>query len=204
MLLTGRRLRQVVEEQVAARLSEDRRTEREILRYVATAHSAGVAIPAELLESLLPGHDLIPALAVLKREHLVVAEDGNRWLGLHELRSEVARDYLHQFPPPAAATTVRHLVEHLSVDDASRIIEVYARQDADLVPAAEAVAGMLRSSDIHAGDATRLVASLAMADAFRHARTCLKVIEDRRPRNLDLSPRPQRIRCWEQARCHIR
>ena len=39
----------------------------------------------------------------------------------------VARDYLHQFPPPAAATTVRRLVEHLSVDDASRIIEVYAR-----------------------------------------------------------------------------
>ena len=185
MLLTGRRLKQVVEDQVAARLSEDRRTEREILRYVATAHSAGVAIPAELLESLLPGHDLTPALAVLKREHLVVAEDGNRWLGLHELRSEVARDYLHQFPPPAAATTVRRLVEHLSVDDACRIIEVYARLDADLVPAAEAVSGMLRSSDIHAGDATRLVASLAMADAFRHARTCLEVIEDRRPRSLD-------------------
>ena len=185
MLLTGRRLKQVVEDQVAARLSEDRRTEREILRYVATAHSAGVAIPAEVLESLLPDHDLTPALAVLNREHLVVAGDGNRWLGLHELRSEVARDYLHQFPPPAAATTVRRLVEHLSVDDASRIIEVYARLDADLVPAAEAVSGRLRSSDIHAGDATRLVASLAMADAFRHARACLEVIEERRPRSLD-------------------
>ena len=185
MLLTGRRLKQVVEGQVAARLSEGRRTEREILRYVATAHSAGVAIPAEVLESLLPGHDLTPALAVLSGEHLVVTDDGNRWLGLHELRSEVARDYLHQFPPPAAATTIRRLVEHLSVDDASRIIEVYARQDADLVPAAEGVAGMLRSSDIHAGDATRLVASLAMADAFRHARKCLEVIEDRRPRSLE-------------------
>ena len=185
MLRTGRRLKQVVEEQVAARLSEDRTTEREILRYVATAHSAGVAIPAELLESLLPGHDLTPAFVVLNREHLVVVDSGNRWLGLHELRSGVARDYLHQFPPPAAATTVRRLVEHLSVDDASRIIEVYARLDADLVPAAEAVSSRLRSSDIQAGDATRLVASLAMADAFRHARTCLEVIEDRRPRSLD-------------------
>ena len=111
MLLTGRRLKQVVEEQVEARLSKDRKTEREILRYVATAHSAGVAIPAEVLESLLPSHDLTPALAVLNREHLVVAGDGNRWLGLHELRSEVARDYLHQFPPPTAATTIQHLVE---------------------------------------------------------------------------------------------
>ena len=185
MLLTGRRLRQVVEEQVAARLSEGRRTEREVLRYVATAHSAGVAIPAEVLESLLPGRDLAPALDVLKREHLVVADDGNRWQGLHELRSEVARDYLHQFPPPASATTVRRLVEHLSVDDACRIIEVYARLDAELVPAAEAASGMLRSSDIRTGDATRLVASLAMADAFRHARACLEIIQDRRPRNLD-------------------
>ena len=97
ILLTGRRLRQVVEEQVDARLSQERRTEREILRYVATAHAAGVAIPSKVLEPLLPGHDLTPALAVLNREHLVVADDGNRWLGLHELRSEVARDYLHQF-----------------------------------------------------------------------------------------------------------
>ena len=185
MLVTGHRLKQVVEDQVAARLSEDRRTEREILRYVATAYSAGVAIPAEALESLLPGHDLTPALAVLNREHLVVAGDGNRWLGLHELRSEVAHDYLHQFPPPAAATTIRHLVEHLSVDDASRIIEVYARQDADLVPAAEAVSLRLRSSGIHTGDATRLVSSLAMADAFRHASACLEVIEARRPKNLE-------------------
>ena len=185
MLLTGRRLRQVVEEQVAARLSKDRKTEREILRYVTTAHSAGVAIPAEVLGSLLPDHDLTPALAVLKREHLVLADGGNRWQGLHELRSEVARDYLQGFPPPTAATTVRRLVEHLSVDDACRIIEVYARQDADLVPAAEAVSLRLRSSEIHTGDATRLVASLAMADAFRHARACLEVIEARRPENLE-------------------
>ena len=185
MLLTGRRLKQVVEGQVEARLSADRRTEREILRYVATGHSAGVAILAEVLESLLPGEDLTPALAVLDSEHLVVADDGNRWRGLHELRSEVARDYLHQFPPPTASTTVRHLVENLPVDDTCRIIEMYARLDADLVPAAEAVAVRLRSPDIRAKDASQLVESLAMADAIRHARACLEVIETHRPRSLD-------------------
>lgn len=185
MLLTGRRLRQVVEDQVEARLSEDRKIEREILRYVATAYSAGVAIPAEALEALLPGQDLTPALAVLESEHLVVADDGNRWRGLHELRSEVARDYLHRFPPPTTAATVRHLVENLPVDDARRIIEMYARLDADLTPAAEAVSEKLRSPDIRTGDATRLVESLAMADAFRHARACLEVIEVHRPKGLD-------------------
>ena len=185
MLLTGRRLRQVVEEQVAARLSEDRRTERDILRYVTTAHSAGVAIPAETLELLVPGIDLIPALAVLDREHLVIAQGGSRWLGLHELRSAVARDYLHQFPPPAAASTLRQLVENLPVEDACRIIEEYARLDADLVPVAEAVSGILHSPDTRASDCAQLVASLAMADAFRHARACIQIVEAHRPRNLD-------------------
>ncbi len=185
MLLTGRRLRQVVEEQVEARLSEDRVTEREILRYVATAHAAGVAIPAEVLEALLPGEDLTAALTVLASEHLVVTDDGNRWRGLHELRSEVARDYLHRFPPPTAAATVQHLVANLPVADARRIVETYARLDEDLAPAAEAVSVRLGAPDIRAGDSAQLVESLAMADAIRHARTCLEVIETHRPRSLD-------------------
>ena len=185
ILLTGRRLQRVVEEQVEARLSEDRKTEREILRYVATAHAAGVAIPADALEALLPGQDLTPALAVLDSEHLVVADDGNRWRGLHELRSEVARDYLHRFPPPTVAVTVRHLVKNLPVEDACRIIEAYAGLEADLAPAAEAVSERLRSPDIRTEDAARLVESLAMADAFRHASACLEVIEGRRSKSLE-------------------
>ncbi len=185
MLLTGRRLKQVVEDQVAARFTEDRQTEREVLRYVATAHSAGVAIPADVLESLLPGRDLGSALFVLDREHLVIAGDGDRWQGLHELRSGVARDYLHQFPPPPVSITVRRLVEHLPVEDACRIVEVYARLGEDMLPAAEGVSQILTSSGICARDAVRLVRSLAMADAFVHARACLEVIEDLRPSSLD-------------------
>lgn len=185
MLLTGRRLRQVVEDQAAVRFTENRRTEREVLRYVATAHAAGVAIPAEVLESLLPGCDLGPALFVLDREHLVIAGGGDRWQGLHELRSGVARDYLHQFPPPPMSTTVRRLVEHLPVQDACRIVEAYARLGEDLMPAAKGVSQILTSSGICARDAARLAKSLAMADAFQHARVCLEVIEDFRPSNLD-------------------
>ena len=185
MLLTGRRLRQVVEQQVAARMVAERKIERDILRYVATAHSAGAALPAAVLGTLLPDQDLAPALARLDREHILVADDRNRWMGLHELRSEVARDYLHRFPPPTMAITIRHLVEHLPVSDACRIIEVYARLDADLVPATETVSAILRGSDISAAEGAQLVSSLAMADAFRHARACLRAIEGRRPNSLD-------------------
>ena len=185
MLLTGRRLQQVVEEQVAARMSEERATEREILRYVATAHASGVPLPADVLGALIPGRDLTSALSLLHREHILIADDESRWQGLHELRSIIARDYLHQFPPPTAAITIRNLVEHLSARDSSRIIESYARLHANLAPAAEVVSEILNSRDVSADDGAHLVSSLAMADAFRHARDCLRVVEDMRPERLD-------------------
>ena len=185
MLLTGRRIQQVVEEQVAARLVEERATEREILRYVTTAHAAGVSIPAEALGTLIPERDLTPSLSTLRQEHILVSDHESRWQGLHELRSTIARDFLHKFPPPTTATTVRRLVEHLPTSDSSRIIEAYARLDADLVPAAEVVSEILSAPDTSAEDGARLVASLAMADAFRHARECLSVIEGLRPQGLD-------------------
>ena len=185
LLLTGRRLKQVIEEQVEARFAEERATEREILRYVATAHAAGVPVPAEVLRNLIPDQDLTQALYVLHREHILVSDDASRWQGLHELRSTIARDFLHHLPPPTIATTVRHLVEHLPARDASLIIEAYARLGADLVPAAQAVSEILSSRDISAGDGTLFTSSLAMADAFSHARECLRVVEDLRPQRLD-------------------
>ena len=187
MLLTGRRLRQVVEEQVSARMVVERSTEREVLRYVATAHAIGVSLPAEVLGTLIPGHDLASALSLLNREHILVSDDSSRWHGLHELRSTIARDYLHQFPPPTTATTIRHLVKHLPARDASRIIEAYAQLNTDPVPAAEAVSEILSSPDVCAEDAALLVSSLAMADAFRHARECLRVVDRLRPKGLDPS-----------------
>ena len=185
MLLTGRRLQQVVEQQIAARLVEEKATERDIIRYVATAHSAGVSLPAGVLEQLLPDKDLTPALAVLRREYILVADGGTRWRGLHEFRSTIARDYLHQVPPPTAATTIGHLVEHLPAADARSVVEDYARQEADLSPAIEAISQILNSRNVAAEDGAQLVASLAMADAYQHARECLRVIESRSPRGLE-------------------
>ncbi len=185
MLLTGRRLQQIIEQQMAARLVEGKATERDIIRYVATAHSAGVSLPVAVLERMLPDRDLAPALAVLQREHVLIADGGTRWRGLHELRSTVARNYLHQFPPPTAATTIGHLVEHLPATDARRIVEDYARLDDDLAPAIEAISTILRSQNVSAEDGAQLVGSLAMADAYHHARECLRVIEGLRPPGLD-------------------
>ena len=152
---------------------------------MASAHSAGVSLPVEVLEELLPDKDLTPALAILRREHILVVDEGTRWQGLHELRSTIATEYLHQFPPPTAATTIGHLVEHLPAADASRVVEDYARLDADLTGATEAISSILNSPGTSGDDSAQLVASLAMADAYRHARDCLRVIESLRPQGLD-------------------
>ena len=185
MLLTGRRLQQVIAEQVSARLVEGRTTEREILRYVTTAHAAGVSLPAEVLGTMIRGLDLPPALTRLDREHILTSDEEGRWQGLHELRSRIVRDSLHKLPPPTLATTVQNLVEHLPARDASRIIEEYARLDADLVPTAEAVSRLLNSGSVGPEEGAQLVSGLAVADAFRHAQACLIVIEKLRPSKLD-------------------
>ena len=124
-------------------------------------------------------------MVLLDQEHILVADGGNHWRGVHELRSTVARDYLHQFPPPTMAVTIRRLVESLSTGEASRVIELYARSEVDLKPAAEAVSRILGSGRLNAENGARLVRALGMADAFRHARMCLRVIEDNRPSSLD-------------------
>ena len=185
MLLTGRRLKQVVEQQVADRFGEQRATERAILKYVTTAHAAGVSVPAESLQALLPDKDLTLPLSVLNREHLIVADGQSRWLGLHELRSGVARDSLHSLPPPTLAVTVQDLVAHLPVGDAGRVIEFYGHAGIDLMPAVTAISKRLNSGDINAADCTRLLDSLAMADAFRHARECLSIVDSLRPEHMD-------------------
>ena len=76
-------------------------------------------------------------------------------------------------------------MKHLPARDASRIIESYARLNANLAPAAEVVSEILNSRNVTADDGAQLVSSLSMADAFNHARECLRVVDDLRPERLD-------------------
>ena len=105
--------------------------------------------------------------------------------GLHELRSRIARDYLHKFPPPTLATTIQNLVEHLPARDSCRVIEEYAQFDADLVPVTEAVSQILSSGKVGPEEGAQLVSGLAVADAYRHVKACLIMIEKLRPSRLD-------------------
>lgn len=104
LVTTGRRLRQVLGEQVASLNSDHLR--RDVLRVICGAHLLGSAVPADALPAILGSGvaDVSDALQRLSGEHLVV-EEGVAWHGLHDLRTEILFDLLHSSPPPTLGAT---------------------------------------------------------------------------------------------------
>lgn len=104
---TGRRLREVLAEQVKALADPQRRLDRKVLRVVCGAHALGFEVPADTLPTAL-GQDPDVLEEVFDRlvgEHLVTGTDASGWKGLHDLRTEVLLDLLHTTAQPTLAST---------------------------------------------------------------------------------------------------
>ncbi|MFF7590307.1 hypothetical protein ACFZCK_22720 [Kitasatospora purpeofusca] len=104
---TGRRLREVLAEQVDALAVPQRRLDRSVLRLVCAAHALGFEVPTDTLPTAL-GQDPDALEEVFHRlvgEHLVTNTEGNGWKGLHDLRTEVLLDLLHTNALPTLAST---------------------------------------------------------------------------------------------------
>jgi hypothetical protein len=103
---TGHRLHDVLATQVAPMQGTEDSVRREALRIVCAAHLLGSAVPADALPDALgvAPEAVGEAMARLAGEHLVIAE-GRFWHGLHDLRTEVLFDLLHESPPPTVAAS---------------------------------------------------------------------------------------------------
>lgn len=102
---TGHHLHEVLSEQVA-RLSTRDVLAVEALRYIATLHTLGHALPAEHLGRMCTQDgDLSHSLRLLQDEHLIAIEDATAWRALHDLRAEVLVEVLHASPPPTLGAT---------------------------------------------------------------------------------------------------
>jgi hypothetical protein len=187
LMVTGNRLETIVGEQVHALLESDRTTEREALRYICAAHVLGTGLASAALGELLPNHRELPsALERLSNEHFILSEDGDTWRGLHELRSDVVTRRLHETPPPSAADTWAHLLVYLSPNERAYVAPRIARTvDYDLGPMTEAVASLAFRADTSAAHLAELLEGLAQADAVRHAKECLGVIQGFGPPRMD-------------------
>jgi hypothetical protein len=175
LLLAGRRLEQVVAAQVADRLTPERQTECDVLRYVCTGHALGLSIePAQLRALVGNPPDLLQALHRLRDEHLITTDEQTHWTGLHELRSTAIARGLHDLPPPTELDTIVDLLRHVGPRARPHLITQYASASTvDLTSLADAAGELIGAGDSDAAAAGELLDALGEADAIRHAQRCL-------------------------------
>jgi hypothetical protein len=108
MLTRGRRLIDVLTEQVARRVAEHRETELRIIAIISVAHQWGADLALRDVQEQTGQGDaeFRAALARLKEEHLVQVEQ-DRIAGLHQLRSKSLAAAVHRVPPPTLTDTIR-------------------------------------------------------------------------------------------------
>ena len=123
MLTQGRRLTDVLADQIADRVRENRHLELRILALAATADRWSASIPIRELEGTIGAGpaELRAALARLVQEHLLVEREGVV-TGVHQIRSRGIVDVIHGVPPPDLKTTVLSVLPTLRGADLSRFV----------------------------------------------------------------------------------
>ena len=145
----------------------------------------GVGIAAEAVAdgAELDKQRAARALRQLQDEHIVTSEDRATWRGLHQRRSDVLTDLVHETPPPTLHGTMTRAVRVVAPAALGwclrRLVELYPQLppvDLDVVQAA--VMGCASAAEMAA-----LLEGLERADHSLTAREYLPVLErHRRPR----------------------
>ena len=123
ILTSGRRLRDVIRDQIDQRIRESRHSELEVLALVAAADRWSVELPAEGVASAcgLSAFEMREALGRLREEHLVAERDGQIG-GVHQLRSTAICEAIHDQPPPSIKETIQKVVPLLPASQLPRFI----------------------------------------------------------------------------------
>jgi hypothetical protein len=179
LLTQGRRLRDVIGDQVRDRVRDHRTVELAVIAPVAVAHRWGAALSVTRLAEIVAGSagELKEALTRLADEHLVTVVDGVV-RGLHPVRSAALCDAVHEVPPPTIGDTVCDVIERIGTDD---VFSFVARAIADDPGLGPVVVDSLRSRlDGSPGDLTTMAAALAglrLADFTLDARRWAAILD---------------------------
>ncbi len=179
LLTTGKRMRAVLAAQAESLLQSDDPAGAEVARLVCAAHVLGVSLDASSLEKTVSVEQpsLSQALRRLHDEHIVTSEDRASWHGLHQRRSDVLTDLLHETPPPALSETMGVVLR--SVRSAAlgwslrRMVELFPDLPADQSAAVEAAVSECSSAE----DLAILFEALERADNSLSARSFIPVLE---------------------------
>lgn len=179
LLSQGRRLRDVIGDQVRDRVRDHRTVELAVIAPVSVAHRWGAALSVSRLKKVVSASagEFKEALARLADEHLVAVDDGVV-RGLHPLRSAALCDAVHEVPPPTMGDTVRDVIKRIGTD---HILSFVARAIADDPGLAPVVVDSLGSRiDGSPGDPTTMAAALAglrLADFTLTARRWVAILD---------------------------
>lgn len=196
LLTRGRRLHDVVSDQVQARIRDGRAVELAVLAPVSVADQWGAALSVDAVSAVVgaPQSDLKAALARLVDEHLVTVDRGVV-RGLHPLRSEAIASAVHRVPPPQLADTVQQTLRVVAADQLRSYV---GRAVGDRPDLGQAVLDALsdRLAVPHGDDADVVTAALdglRLADFAATAREWAQVLDRHdvpvplRPLALDLA-----------------
>lgn len=131
-LTKGRRLAEVIEDQVRERIREKRDVEFDVLRLVATADRWSAPVPVSALARACRSSEapIRRALSRLEAEHLAVEHDG-LLRGVHQLRSRAICVAAHRYPPPDLNGTVKRVLGILPDEQVHRFVAGALRDEPD-------------------------------------------------------------------------
>lgn len=138
LLTQGRRMRDLVAEQIAGRerrLSHHGPTVLGALRVISTAHRYGGYVSRATLTKLLPasqGIGIGRTLRVLEEEFWIRDHTDHRYTGLHQERSRIVADILHEHDP--IADTIEQLLREGDADEVGAMLEELLYRDPDACP----------------------------------------------------------------------
>ena len=183
LLTTGQRLRSVLADQVESLVHASDPTAVRIARLVCASHVIGVFLDASHLgDAVDPDHQgsVSRALRRLQDEHIITTENESAWRGLHQRRSEVLTELLHETPPPTRTATLADVLTILHSTALGwalrRLAELFGDQ---ITPQPEVVAiAVLRCAS--ASELAVLFEGLERADHSWTARSYLPIIDRHR------------------------
>lgn len=180
ILTQGRRLADVLGEQVTRRVDEKRYDELEILRVASVAGQTGAIVEPDRLAQTLGQAPvaLSEALRRLVDEHLVQARADGRIGSLHQIRARTISALTHAVPPPTLAQSIKQALMCVSADDIEGFIARSLALDIDVAEALVEAALKRWRADGGLGLLAAILRGFATGDIERTIRLWLASISD--------------------------
>ncbi len=176
ILTRGRRLGEVLSEQVHRRVNESRFHELEILKLVSVAEMCSASLTTTSLKSAcgLSDWELRKALERLAEEHLVVERDGSI-TGMHPIRSIAIAAVIHELPPPKLIETLDELIGLVPVEQLCGFVVGALRNAPD---AGETIIDAAAGEFTQLGRFTQILRGLRLFDFYETADRWVAIADD--------------------------